>query len=726
MPRDSDKNNDSRGRRDRPSGGKGRSGAARGPEKKFAKRGFAGKSDGDKRDGERKPYAGKSDGPRSYAKKPYAGGGKPYAGKRDGDAPRPRGDRPSGDRPQRFNRDDRSGGGEKRPYTPRGERSFSDRPSRDGGEKRPYTPRDHGDARPAARFQDKKFGEKRPYTPREGGGEKRPYTPRGDRPQGDRPYSVRPSRDGDRPRGDRPERKFGGDKKFSRGAPDRGPRKDFGSRDRKSDPGDRGSDRGESKPWQKRDASSPDHAGRNSRPPRDGARNFDKPRGDRPQGDRPFRERPKFDRPREGRDERPRGDRPQGDRPRFNREDRPKFDRPRDRTRESGEGRPSWQEHPRSDARSERPRRDNEDDSKVFAKRPAFGGRGEYRERKPDFEKRAARPPREKKSGERIAKVLSRAGLASRRDAEEWIVQGRVTVNGRVINSPALDVTGNDVITIDGKPLPPRERTRLFMFHKPRGLMTTHSDPEGRPTVFDNLPEGLPRLISIGRLDFNTEGLLLLTNDGGLARALELPDTGWLRRYRVRAHGEVTQAQLDELKKGVEVDGVKYGSIDATLERDQGANVWLVFAIREGKNREVRNVMAHLGLEVNRLIRVSYGPFQLGELGEGEVEEVKTRVLREQLGEKIAELAGADFNRPMPGDANAKPDDEDAPHGKKPFKPAGKSGLIADRKGRRILVQRTGSDEARARNEAEASGYGPPRRPQRGYHGKRDIKPRDE
>ncbi len=190
--------------------------------------------------------------------------------------------------------------------------------------------------------------------------------------------------------------------------------------------------------------------------------------------------------------------------------------------------------------------------------------------------------------------------------------------------------------------------------------MTTHADPEGRPTVFDNLPEGLPRLISIGRLDFNTEGLLLLTNDGGLARALELPETGWLRRYRVRAHGEVTQAQLDELKRGVEVDGVKYGPIDATLERDQGANVWLVFAIREGKNREVRNVLAHLGLEVNRLIRVSYGPFQLAELAEGEVEEVKTRVLREQLGEKIAALAGADFNRPMPGEAETKSEDEAA------------------------------------------------------------------
>ena len=712
MPRDNDKNNDSRGRRDRPSGGKGRSGAARGPEKKFAKRGFAGKGEGDKR---------------------------PYAGKREG-AP-PRRDYEDAPRPARFNRDDRPRGDRPEPR-----KDFRPRDDR-GGEKRPYTPR--GDARPASRFADKKFGDKRPYTPREGGGEKRPYTPRGegfrkdgDRPRGDRPYSARPPRDGDRPRGDRPERKFGGDKKFSRGAPDRGPRKDFGGRDR-----DRKSsgDRGDSKPWQKRDASSPDHAGRNSRPARDGGRDFekrsfDKPRFDKPRDDRGGDERPRFSRPREDRPQgnRPEGDRPFRERPKFDRpregrDDRPKFERPRrDRNSDPGEGGSSWQEHPRSDARSfdrnaDRPRRDNEDDAKVFAKRPAFGGRGAYRERTPD-ERRAPRPPREKKSGERIAKVLSRAGLASRRDAEEWIVQGRVTVNGRVINSPALDVTANDVITVDGKPLPPRERTRLFMFHKPRGLMTTHADPEGRPTVFDNLPDGLPRLISIGRLDFNTEGLLLLTNDGGLARALELPDTGWLRRYRVRAHGEVTQAQLDELKKGVEVDGVKYGSIDATLERDSGANVWLVFAIREGKNREVRNVMAHLGLEVNRLIRVSYGPFQLGELAEGEVEEVKTRVLREQLGEKVAALAGADFTRPMQGEphAGAENEEADAPRGKKPFKPAGKSGLIADRKGRRVLVQRTGSDEARARNEAEANGYGPPRRPQRGYHGKRDLKPRDE
>jgi 23S rRNA pseudouridine2605 synthase len=253
--------------------------------------------------------------------------------------------------------------------------------------------------------------------------------------------------------------------------------------------------------------------------------------------------------------------------------------------------------------------------------------------------------------------------------------------------------------------------------------MTTHADPEGRPTVFDNLPEGLPRLISIGRLDFNTEGLLLLTNDGGLARVLELPDTGWLRRYRVRAHGEITQAQLDELKNGIEVEGVKYGPIDATLERDQGANVWLVFAIREGKNREVRNVMAHLGLEVNRLIRISYGPFQLGEIEEGKVEEVRTRVLRDQLGEKVIAQAGCEFERPAQHEAD---DEDEAPRAKKPFKPSGKSALVSDRKGRRVLVQRSGSTEARERNEEAHAGYGPPRRPKRGYHGKRDLKPRDD
>src|SRR5216684_5367149 len=447
MPRDNDKNNDSRGRRDRPSGGKGRSGAARGPEKKFAKRGFAGKGAGDKRDGERRPYAGKPDGAKSFGKKPYSGSGKPYAGKREG-------------APPRFNRDDHPRGDtEKRPYTARG-----DRPNYNRDDRASHGDRNEG--RPTPRFQDRKFGDKRPYTPRDGGGEKRPYTPRGERPYSDRPQG---------------ERKFGGDKKFSRGAPDRGPRKDFGSRPDRGPRKDFGSrpDRGESKPWQKRDASPPDHAGRNSRPSRDGARNFDKPRYDKPRDDRGGDERPRFSRPRE---DRPQGDRPQGDRafrerPKFDRprEDRPKFERPR-------EGRSSWQEHPRSGPRSfdrnaDRPRRDKEDDAKVFAKRPAFGGGGAYRERTSDFDKRAPRPPREKKSGERIAKVVSRAGLASRRDAEEWIVQGRVTVNGRVINSPALDITANDVVAVDGKLLPPRERTRLFLYHKPRGLMTTHADP---------------------------------------------------------------------------------------------------------------------------------------------------------------------------------------------------------------------------------------------------------
>ena len=255
--------------------------------------------------------------------------------------------------------------------------------------------------------------------------------------------------------------------------------------------------------------------------------------------------------------------------------------------------------------------------------------------------------PAARKSAERIAKVIARAGLCSRRDAEEWIAAGRVSVNGTVITSPALNVQPTDKIMVDGAPLPQRERTRLFLYYKPRGLVTTHSDPEGRPTNFGVLPKHLPRLISVGRLDLTTEGLLLLTNDGGLARVLELPETGWLRRYRVRAHGRVAQAALDALRGGVEINGIRYGAIEATLDREQGANVWLTFAIREGKNREVRNVLEHLGLQVNRLIRVSFGPFQLGEMKEGAVEEVRTRTLRDQLGERIAALAGADFTGPI-------------------------------------------------------------------------------
>jgi 23S rRNA pseudouridine2605 synthase len=251
------------------------------------------------------------------------------------------------------------------------------------------------------------------------------------------------------------------------------------------------------------------------------------------------------------------------------------------------------------------------------------------------------------RAGARIAKVIARAGLASRRAAEAWIKAGRVSVNGKVIDTPALNVTDADRIAVDGEPLPRRERTRLFLYHKPRGLLTTHADARGRATVFSALPASLPRLISVGRLDLNTEGLLLLTNDGGLARALELPATGWLRRYRVRAHGRVTQEQLNDLRRGISVDGVNYGPIEATLDRVQASNAWLTFAMREGKNREVKNVLARLGLTVNRLIRVSFGPFQLGELAAGEIEEVKARTLREQLGGKIARVAGVEFSAPV-------------------------------------------------------------------------------
>jgi 23S rRNA pseudouridine2605 synthase len=259
------------------------------------------------------------------------------------------------------------------------------------------------------------------------------------------------------------------------------------------------------------------------------------------------------------------------------------------------------------------------------------------------------------KSGERIAKVIARAGLASRREAEAWIAAGRVSVNGAVISSPALNVSASDRIVIDGTPLPRRERTRLFIYNKPRGLVTTHSDPEGRPTIFAALPENLPRLISVGRLDINTEGLLLLTNDGGLARVLELPATAWLRRYRVRANGRVDQPALDRLRNGITIEGVRYGPIEATLERQQGANVWLMFAIREGKNREVRKVLETLGLRVNRLIRVAFGPFQLGDLAEGVAKEIDTPALRAELGEKIVKESGADFSAPLLSDAERMP-----------------------------------------------------------------------
>lgn len=236
----------------------------------------------------------------------------------------------------------------------------------------------------------------------------------------------------------------------------------------------------------------------------------------------------------------------------------------------------------------------------------------------------------------RIAKAMARAGLCSRREAERWIADGRVSVNGKILPTPAIEVGPGDKILVDGKPLPSAEPVRLWRYHKTKGLVTTHQDPQGRPTVFEKLPPEMPRVISIGRLDFNTEGLLLLTNDGELARHLELPATGWLRRYRVRARGRVTQAELDKLKDGIEIEGVRYGAIEATVDTAQGANIWLTVGIREGKNREVRKVMAALGLDVSRLIRISFGPFELGELAPGAVDQVRRKHLAEQLGPDTA------------------------------------------------------------------------------------------
>jgi 23S rRNA pseudouridine2605 synthase len=235
-------------------------------------------------------------------------------------------------------------------------------------------------------------------------------------------------------------------------------------------------------------------------------------------------------------------------------------------------------------------------------------------------------------SPERIAKAIARAGLCSRRDAERWIAEGRVAVDGEILTSPAVTVTADSDIRVDGKPLPQPERARLWRYHKPAGLVTTHRDEKARPTVFGALPPGLPRLISVGRLDLSSEGLLLLTNDGALARRLELPATGWVRRYRVRVHGIVDPARLAALARGVTIDGVAYGPIRAALDRQQGSNAWLTLGLQEGKNREVRRVLEHLGYSVTRLIRVAYGPFQLGHLGRGAIEEVGAKVLREQLG----------------------------------------------------------------------------------------------
>ena len=234
--------------------------------------------------------------------------------------------------------------------------------------------------------------------------------------------------------------------------------------------------------------------------------------------------------------------------------------------------------------------------------------------------------------GDRIAKVLARAGVASRREAERMIAEGRVSVNGKVLDSPALNVTPKDKILVDKSPLPAMEAPRLWRYHKPAGLVTTNRDEKGRKTVFEALPEELPRVMSIGRLDLNSEGLLLLTNDGGIQRRLELPSTGWLRRYRVRINGRPSDEAFAPLREGMVVEGETFQPMDVSLDRQQGANAWVTVSLREGKNREIRRAVEAIGLTVNRLIRVSYGPFQLGELKPGEVEEVRAKVLADQLG----------------------------------------------------------------------------------------------
>jgi 23S rRNA pseudouridine2605 synthase len=473
-------------------------------------------------------------------------------------------------------------------------------------------------------------------------------------------------------------------------------------------------------------------------------------------------------------------------------------------TRKSNDGKDGFKSRGTRDPRRER--------TGAAGGRPRPGGKPFRPSPPPDGPMRAPSPA---KDADRIAKVIARAGLASRREAEAWIAAGRVAVNDRVIASPALNVTAADRITIDGAPLPARERTRLFLYHKPRGLVTTNADPEGRPTIFDALAKNLPRLISVGRLDIGTEGLLLLTNDGGLARVLELPETGWLRRYRVRALGRITQHDLDGMRDGVTVEGIHYGPIEATLDREQGANVWLTFAIREGKNREVRNVLEHIGLQVNRLIRLSFGPFQLGDLAEGATEEVKTRALRDQLGERITAQANCDFSAPIVERAQEpaptppriergarRPPEERAPErrgesrdrprhggradkpagrphrgderrregrrdGERPDKPAGRprrghawrqddaplrrhyrggadesrrpkeehaaqkrAGLLTDRKGRRVLVERFGEKppvEAKPRRDQRPPRQGKSRRPDRarGPRPSRPGRPKD-
>ncbi len=249
---------------------------------------------------------------------------------------------------------------------------------------------------------------------------------------------------------------------------------------------------------------------------------------------------------------------------------------------------------------------------------------------------------------ERIAKVLARAGIASRREAERIIEAGRVSVNGRVIDSPALNVSPGDRVAVDNVPLPEPEAPRIWLYHKPPGRVTTARDEKGRPTVFDDLPPEMPRVMTVGRLDLNSEGLLLLTNDGGIKRRLELPATGWTRKYRVRVKGSPSDESVEPLRKGLVIDGERFRPMTVSIDRQQGANAWLTVAIREGRNREVRRAMEAVGLTVNRLIRVGYGPFRLGDLAAGAIEEVKPRIVREQLGLARPDPGAGGTARPGP------------------------------------------------------------------------------
>lgn len=284
------------------------------------------------------------------------------------------------------------------------------------------------------------------------------------------------------------------------------------------------------------------------------------------------------------------------------------------------------------------------------------------------------------KKGERIAKRMARAGLCSRRDAERWINDGRVVVNGKKLTTPAFLVTDEDRIVVDGKPVQKAEQSRLWRYYKPIGLVTSHRDEKDRDTVFDKLPDDMPRVISVGRLDINSEGLLLLTNDGELARRLELPATGWKRRYRVRVHGHPKEHELAKLAKGITFESVKYGEVEAVLDSSKGANSWLTISLREGKNREIRKVMEFLGYAVSRLIRISYGPLQLGDLEEGKTEEVRQKILRDQMGVEKAPIEDTEpvptFTRP-PRSKRATAADarkKTSGPGKHPGKPGGRPG----------------------------------------------------